>query len=310
MAIPVADIEQTLRQSFQRNFYLKVSQKKSLLANTAAVTRFNFSSARHNLASVDGTELVKSVGRNPLKEYIDYTADSRMISKSRFSRYYRMDKKDVREMISNPNSRIYEILNRAFNKMQDRLIVAACTEDVLTGNSDTVGQLTSAAEDGVMTIDATATGITYEVLTAANANFINNEVTNLTLENVNNSLIITGNENLTLQREDKYINNQYLVANTTTQGAVNSILGTKIYPFAGSVNAGITVPDPVLPEGAGTRDCLFLAEGAIMLAISNVQFEYNPNLENYIDTCSIGLKMEACALRMEGKKIQIIKTTI
>ena len=311
MAAPIPSNGQTHLQTFARNFYTLAEQRDSLFSNTPAVKVLNFTGNRHNLSRLSGNvELIKTVGLNPEKSYSTLLGDSRMVTKDRYTKSYIQDNKDIREKIADPTSDIYGFFLAGVNRLKDRLIVEACTGDVLTGDSKTAGVLTTAAEDGVITLDGTAAGITYDLLTTAHENFINNSIGNVTLESSNYTLGITGHENTGLLREEKFINNNYIVSKSTPQGAVNNILGINILPFAGSRQGGITIADPIIPENAGVRDCIFMAEEAVMIAVTNIEFIMKPSLEKYVDSSEISVILNAVAVRMDGKRIQIIQTTI
>jgi hypothetical protein len=194
-------------------------------------------------------------------------------------------------------------------RTQDRVIAAAASADVEVGSSDSAKTTRTAAQDGVITIDATSGGLVYTVTTEVMENFINNDVI-YNLMDSNITLAIAGQEHTDLVSEDKFINNDFTEFRPVDKGTLKRANGMTVIAFAGSKTGGITVDNPILKEDSGVRTNIAFAPKSIALAMRLKEFDYQEKEAGYVNSSSITVVFEIEAIRYEGEKVQLITTTI
>lgn len=300
-------IDQGALEMFQDNFYELAQQSKSKLVASRAIKYLPSKGKTTNFARMGRLELDEVSTRNPDKQYGDYSLDNRQFSKRRFTKTITIDAKhDINELIKDPTSSITAQLNNAKERMIDRIAISAAVGAVLTGQPDTAPTSTSAATDGVITVDASA-GLTYEKIQEITENYINNELEDSDIEGT--TLCISGSENTDLMSEIEFINNDYIRGEVVGQGMVKSAGIYQITRFAGSKLGGITVNNPILPEGATLRKCVALAPESIVMTyeVALLNVKDSPTKVNSYD---ITIDLWINAMRTEGVKVQIVSTTI
>lgn len=300
-------IDQGAKQNFMDSFYELAQQTESKLVKTGAIKFLPSKGKTNHMARIGRIELTEVETRNPDKQYGDYALDNRQFTKRRFTKTVQIDAKyDINELLKDPTSDILTQLNNAKERVIDRIGVAAAVGDVLVGAPDEAPSSISAATDGVLTIDGTA-GFVYATVQSITQNFINNDVP---YSNFSGSTIcITGKENTSLMGEDKFINNDYISSKPVEKGVMEKAGAYRVELFAGSVNGGVTVTNPILPEGATTRSCVVLAPNSIAMAmeIGDMSVEKSATKVNSWD---ITIDFWINAMRTEGVLVQIVTTTL
>ena len=300
-------IDQGALLNFQDSFYALTQQTNSKLV-ASKVIRFAPSKGKTtNQARLGRVELVEVSTRNPDKQYSDYNLDNRQFTKRRFTLTVQLDaKNDINELIKDPTSDILTQLNNAKERVIDRIAIAAATGNVLTGAPDAAPTTTSAATDGVLTVDATA-GFVYSTVQSITQNFINNDVPYDVFSGA--IICLTGKENTSLMGETEFINNLYISGSPVEKGVVQKAGKYGIQMFAGSVNGGVTVVNPILTEGTSTRSCVVMAPDSILMAmeLAAMNVEKSPNKVNSWD---LTIDFWINAMRLEGVKVQIVTTTL
>jgi len=300
-------IDQGAKLVFQESFYALAQQTNSKLVSSGAITYSTSSGKTINMARIGRIELTEVNTRNPDKQYGDYSLDNRQFTKRRFTKTITIDAKyDINELLKDPTSDILKQLNSAKERVIDRVAVSAAVGAVLTGAPDAAATSTSATTDGVLTVDASS-GLTYEKIQEITENFINND---LPVSEIRGTLLcITGTENTDLMGEIEFINNDYISGQIVNQGVASQAGMYKVEVFAGSKTGGVTVTNPILPEGATLRSCVALAPGAILMAmeVGDLSVEKSASKVNSFD---ITIDFWINAMRTEGVKVQIVSTTI
>lgn len=301
-------IDQAALLNFQDSFFALAQQTKSKLAATKAINYLPSKGKTNNFARIGRIELSEVNTRNPDKQYGDYALDNRQFTKRRFTKTIQIDKKfDVNELLKDPTSDILTQLNNAKERTIDRIAIAAAVGAVLTGGPDTAPTSTSAATDGVITIDGTG-GFTYEIVQAITENFINND---LQYDDFKGStLCITGAENTDLMGEVEFINQDYIKSAIVQAGQIEEAGTYRVAVFAGSKTGGSTVAQPVLPETTTTnRQCVALAPGSIAMAMELGDMGVVPS-NTKVNSVDITIDLWINAMRTEGARVLIINTTI
>lgn len=251
-------------QQFEKNYIRVAQQTESKLLNTPAVQHMDIKGLS-NLSTIDGTELtdITDKGSNPDKVYAEMSAKNRKSVQQRFTKTYLFDDYDkCVNLIKDPTSDLFMNLKEAFKRAADRCIIKAATAPVYIGKSTELGTLTTAEDDGVITIDG-KTAFNYEtVISPAITAFANNYIDNNGI-----TLAISAVEEQALRDDEKYMNAFYSSANTVDKGKLENASGFHVVTFAGTQNGVTEINNPILEENAGVRTNLFLAPNAIAFAI-------------------------------------------
>lgn len=295
-------------QTFEKAFHVAAQQKQTLLSGSGVVKYLPVEGKTNNYASMEAFELSKVEGQNPNKVYGDYTTSNRQMSKDRYTKtIYIDDKDDINDLIADPTSYLVQGLVYAKNRVIDTVIARAAAGNVLIGAPNAAPNSVTAANDGVLTVDATA-GLDYADIQKVTENFINN---NLPIEEIRGSLLaITGKENSALMSDEKFINNDYMNGSTVNAGIVSKAGIYQTALFAGSVNGGIAVANPILAESEGdhTRSCLVLAPNSILLSMKVNDLRIEPSYTK-VGSKEVTIDFWIGSMRSEGKRVQILKTT-
>ena len=300
-------IDQGALLNFQDSFYALAQQTQSKLVASKAI-RFAASKGKTtNQARIGRLELIEVSTRNPDKQYSDYNLDNRQFTKRRFTLTVQIDaKNDINELIKDPTSDILAQLNNAKERVIDRIAISAATGAVLCGKPDAAPSSVSAATDGVLTIDGTS-GLVYTTIQTVTENYINNDVPYDMFSGA--VLCVTGKENASLMGEVEFINNLYITGKPVEKGVMQQAGTYGIHLFAGSVNGGVQVANPILPEGSTTRSCVVLAPDSILMAMELAALSVDKSA-NKVNSWDLTIDFWINAMRLEGVKVQVITTTI
>lgn len=300
-------IDQAALLNFQDSFFQLAQQTMSKLVSTNAIDYLPSKGKTNNFARIGRIELDEVNTRNPDKQYGDYALDNRLFTKRRFTKTIQIDAKyDINELLKDPTSDILKQLNNAKERTIDRIAIAAAVGSVNVGGPDTAPSSITAATDGVITIDGTG-GFTYEVVQGITEAFINNDLQYSDFKG--STLCITGTENTDIMGEVEFINNLYMTPHAVPADVIDRAGTFLVAVFAGSKTGGVTVTQPVLPEGTTTRQCVALAPHSIAMAmeLGDMGVEKSAIKVNSMD---ITIDLWINAMRTEGARVVIINTTI
>lgn len=299
--------DQGLSQLFTDNFTTLTQQTDSLFVNSGVATFLPSGGRTVNMARIGATELVTVTGRNPDKQYTDFAQDNRQMTRDRQTRTFLIDEKDdIDELIADPTSELYKALEYAKNRSIDRFIASTAVGSVLIGRPDRQTTSLSAANDGVLTIDASS-GLTYEKIQEGVENFINNDVP---MEKWSRAVLaITGTENTDVMGELEFINNDYSTRMPVDSGAQTKTGTFNTVIFAGSKSGGITVTNPILPEGQTLRKCMLLCPESIGLSMEINSLRLEP-AAGKVGSKELTIDFWIGAMRKEGVLVQQVNTTI
>jgi len=303
-------LDQGQLQNFNDSYFELAQQTQSELESSGAVVHLPSKGKTNHMARIGRLELIEVNTRNPDKQFADYALDNRQLSKRRFTLTVQIDDKyDINELIKDPTSDILKQLVNAKNRQIDRVIVSAAVGAVLTGSPDAAPTSTSAATDGVITVDASA-GLTYEKVQEVTQNFINNELPYAMFKG--SVLCVSGSENTDLMGEVEFISSDYISSRPVEAGVAMNAGTYKVVMFAGSVNGGVTVTNPILPEtdSSGTlRSCVALAPGSVAVAMEIGRLDVTKSATK-VNSWDITIDLWLNAMRTEGVRVQKINTTI
>lgn len=302
-----ANLDQAKLLLFEKNFYRVATQKDTKLLNTPAIKHMDIKGIS-NMSRMKGNDLIEvtSEGRNPDKKYADIDNDNRRSVARRFTRTYLVDSYDKAvQLITDPTSDLFENLKDAKNRMTDKCICDSAIASVTIGAPDVAGTVKTAAEDGVETIDGTSKFDYATVISPAITTFTNNYIDC----SAGVTLALSGVENQCLRDDDKYMNAFYSSQHTVDTGKITNASGFNVVTFAGSVNGGKTINNPVLPENTGTRSNLLLAPNAIAFAVEIGKLACEPS-PTKVNSWEITIDMWVKAVRTEGARVIVLKSTI
>ncbi len=109
--------------------------------------------------------------------------------------------------------------------------------------------------------------------------------------------------------ETEFINSLYISGQPVASGVMEKAGAYRVELFAGSVNGGITVTNPILPEGASTRSCVVLAPESIAMSMQ-VAIQDVTKSATKVNSWDITIDLWINAMRTEGALVQIVTTTL
>jgi hypothetical protein len=238
-------------------------------------------------------------GRSPDIQPVEAGFNRRKMSRDRVVVTLLVDNKDVRGMLTDPQSQLAALCIAAVERETDRVIYDAMFATVYTGRSFATS--VTAATDGVVTVDATA-GFTYEKLLEIRANFIDAEVGNVGQTPI--VIGISGDEHTDLMSEIELTNNQYSAQYNINEGIIRRALGMDLAAFGG----GASITDPIL-EIDTYRISFAMAAKGVALGISLDRKVEVKDYPTKIETSIINVIKELGAVRTQGVRIQKVTLT-
>jgi hypothetical protein len=292
---------------FEKNFIRVAQQVDSKLLSTPAVRHIDIKGIS-NLATIGSTELteVTDKGSNPDKVYEEMSIKNRKSVQRRFTKTYLFDDYDkCVNFITDPTSDLFANLREAKNRMSDRCIADAAIAPVIIGSPQEAGEVVSAADDGVITIDG-KNAFNYEkVISPAITAFENNYI-----DCANGvTLALSANEEEQLRNDDKYINALYSNSNVIDKGKITNVSGFNVVTFAGTKNGVSEVELPVLGEADGVRTNLLLAPNAISFAIEIGRLDCQKSATK-VNSWEVTIDMWVKGVRREGRRVMKLLSTI
>ena len=254
--------------------------------------------------SIGQLEARKANGRSTVGVPSDQPWGRRLIGKNRYYIDLEVDKKDVREVLMDPESELVKQCRKEFARVKDREIVNAALASVYTGKDGTT--LVTAANDGVQTVNATA-GFTYEKLLEVTQGFIDDEVGNDM--RALHGLCVAGDEHTKFMGETELTSGDFSSQYAVDKGLLVRVLNMQLVLFGGS-HAGKVFANPILPEASGLRACVAIAKGGVCLGMDKDLSIEVFDVPQKIETKLIRATMTIGAVRTEGKLVKRINTTI
>lgn len=239
-------------------------------------------------------------GRNPDIQPVEAQFTRRKMSRDRVVVTLLVDDKDVRGMLTDPQSQLAALCIAAVERETDRVIYDAMFATVYTGRNFATSVAYSS--DGVTSVDATA-GFTYEKLLEIRQNFIDAEVGNQ--GQVSIAIGISGDEHTDLMSEVELTNSDYSTQYVIDKGIITMALGMGLVPFG----AGSSITDPILETVSGERISFALSQKGVALGISLDRKVEVKDYPTKIETKIINVIKEIGAVRTAGVRLQRIRLT-
>lgn len=283
---------------FSEQVHMFASQTTSRLSPFAKVIPVTGEKAAYDgLGTVEASAVT---GQYQDVKFADIEHKRRRIIGTQFYVALPVDQKDLDQILTDPSGEYAMRITQALARQMDITIAIAAFADVFTGkNMDT---LLTAANDGVITVDATS-GLTKEKLDEINENYIDNEIS--IEEGQRKSLSITGEEHTDLMGEAEFLSIDFMDAKPLSMtGEIKRANGNEITLF------GANGSRPILATAAAVRSCISMAQNGIVLGIwddLSIEIQDRPDK---VTTKQIIATMTIGATRTEGARIQKVNTTI
>jgi len=281
---------------FSDRVHLAAQQKSSRLRPFVEVQKVvGEDMAYDGLGTVEVSQVTT---RNTAVSFTDIEHNRRKITPITYSVTIPLDEKDVLQMLENPTTKYVDAVVNALFRSMDDVIYTAMNATVLTGQA--MGTSVTAADDGVITVDATA-GFTYEKIVEILQNFIDNEVGN----ELDTPIVlgIGGEEHTDLKTEIELNSNDYSKNFEVKNGRLSMIEGMNVILFG--ANSSL----PIIDVTDTTASCFAAAKGAICMGLAQdmqIKVQDRPDL---IQTTQVQINGRYGAVRTEGKLVQMISTT-
>lgn len=293
-----SQIDNALIIQFSDSVHIQAQQTKARMRPFVEIKPMTGETfAYDGLGSIEAAQIQ---GRSEKVQFSDINHLRRQIARQRFALTLPIDAADVRGMLENPQNEYAKACVRAMERVFDRIVVGAMFATVYTGR--TMGTAVTAANDGVVTVVATA-GLTYATLVTIGKNFIDADVGNDVPERI--VMGIAGSEHLALMQETELIDSLYSQHYAIDKGRMGSAAGLDLVLFAG----GSVIAQPILPVVAGVRQCFAASTRGVCVGMSKefaLKVEPRPDL---YETTQVQIIFDLGAVRTEGVLVQQVNTT-
>jgi hypothetical protein len=295
-------IDNALVTQFSDMVHIEAEQMESRLRDKVKIKQITGEDYAYD--RLDDVEAYEVTTRNQPTILQDIEHSRRQIPTTRIMAALPIDPKDDLGVLLNPQKEYAKQVVNALKRKFDKIVTAAAFADVKTGRQ--FGTTVTAANDGVTTIDATASGLTYEKLLEMTQTFMDNEVGNEAMERF--YLTITGDENTDLMSQSELTSGDFSRRMPVDGGKMKQASEFELVHF-GHIAAS---PKNILQENAaGTEKVLIAATtGAICVGISKditLTIDRRPDLSNSIQVLA---EMTMGAVRTEGKLIQKVRVAV
>lgn len=299
-----------LTMSFRDTYELAAFDGRSVLEQAGVCEMARGDHAIYNFEGLDTMTAPSVIStRNAAANPAAISANNRMMTTKVFYKEVVVDDvADIKEAIADPKSKLVQQFMNWFRLINDQEGIAAAAGNVLIGTPGSAGTSTSAASDGVVTIDATA-GLTDAIVNKIATKFINLEEYENT---VGSAFIITGTEQAQLLALTTEINKLYLTSDLERKNLVGHLRNMiNVFTVPGS-DAETTVPSARrrIAESSGYRLCPVLAKGALYSKFGIDKVVYHKDNPNYANSDTLKVVFRVGHMRTKGSKVLLVKTTI
>ena len=299
-----------LTMSFRDSYALAAFDGRSVLEQAGVCEMARGDHAVYNYEGLDTMTAPSEITtKNAASAPAAISANNRMmVTKVFYKEVVVDDVADIREVIADPKSKLIQQFMSWGNLINDKEGIAAAAGNVLIGRPSSAGTSTSAAADGVVTIDATS-GLTDAIVNKIVTKFINLEEYENT---IGAAFIITGTEQAQLLALTTEINKLYLTSDLERKNLVGHLRNmVNVFTVPGSdAETTVAADRRRIAESAGVRLCPVLAKGALYSKFSIDKVVYNKDNPNYANSDTLKVIFRVGHMRTKGSKVLLVKTTI
>lgn len=290
-------IDTALAIQFADQVHLNGQQMKTRLRDKVEVVPM--STQDMTVETLDSLEAIEITSRHQKTQGQDIVHGRRRLRMREFRCTIYLDNKDEVGVLIDPERNYSASVARAMYRQFDRLVVESALATVYTGRDMTTP--VTAANDGVLTVDATA-GLTYEKLLEIHENFMDAEIGT----ELDESMVFlgSGEEHTDLMSENELTSGDFTRQFAVEKGKIVNAAGLELVFFGGKV------ANPILAVSAGNvRSCIAMAEGAVKVGLAKdaeVYMDIRPDLNRAKQVQAV---LMMGSVRKEGARVQLTNTT-
>lgn len=299
-----------LTMAFKESYALGAFDGRSVLEQAGVCEYARGDHQTYNYESLDRMSAPTEINKkNQGSAPVEVSAKNRMMVTKVYYKEIVLDEvADIMETIADPKSGLMIGFRDWANLINDRDGIAAALGNVVIGRPGTAGVTTSAEDDGVVEIDATA-GITDTI-----ANKIVTKFTNLEAgaDVMGGAFIVTGTEQAQLLALQTEINKMYLTSDDQRKNLVGKLRNMlNVFTVPGS-DAETTVAEERrrIPEAGAHRVCPVILKGGLYSKFSIDKVVYTKDNVNYANSDTLKIVFRVGHIRTSGSKVLGVKTTI
>lgn len=299
-----------LTVSFRDSYELASFDGRSVLEQAGVCEMARGDHAIYNYEGLDTistpTEITQ---KNAVSAPAAITANNRMMTTKVFYKEVVVDDiADIKETIADPKSKLVQQFMNWFHLINDKEGIAAALGSVLIGKPGSAGTSKTFAQEGGVTIDATA-GLTDAVVNKIVTKFINLESGEGTS---GAAFICTGTEQAQLLALTTEINKMYLTADQTRKNLVGTLRNMiNVFTVPGSDKETTVAADKRrIPETAGKRVCPVIQRGGLYSKFVIDKVVYNKDNVNYANSDTLKVVFRVGHMRTQASKVLGVQTTI
>jgi hypothetical protein len=249
--------------------------------------------------TLDSIEAIEITSRHQKTQGQDIVHGRRRLRMREFRCTIYLDNKDEVGVLIDPERNYAAAVARAMYRQFDRIVAEAALATVYTGKDMTTAL--TAAQDGVITVDATA-GATYEKLLEIGQNFMDYEIGTEIEESV--CLMHTGEEHTDFMQETELTSGDFTRQFAIEKGKIVNAAGIDLIGFGGKVT------NPILAVSAGNvRSCIALAEKGVQVGLAKDAEVYVDIRADLNRAKQVQAVLMLGAVRKEGVRVQEFQTT-
>lgn len=291
----VNSIDQALVIHFREMVHLEAEQRKSRLRGKFLEKPVVGNQGAYERIDTNG--LPDEITARHAKTIANEVAHSRREIKMRdFANTLLLDKFDDLQVIIDPQNQYASATVRKMLRQYDKIVIDAATASVNTGRN--FGTTVTAATDGVTTIAAGGTGLTYTKLLEVKQTFINAEVGVDDDEDI--FLLVTGQQHTDMMEEVELTSGDFVRGKVVDDGLITSALGMRVILFGTSSGTNF------IPITGTERDCLAMSSRAVCVGINmdiEVDVDKRPDLNN---AQQVQARFFLGGTRTEGALVQVV----
>ena len=299
-----------LTMAFRDTYALAAFDGRSVLEQAGVCEMARGDHAYYNYEGLDTMTAPSEIqSKNAASSPAAISANNRIMTTKVFYKEVVVDDvADIKEVIADPKSKLVKQFMDWFHLINDQEGIAAAAGNVLIGKPNTAGVSTSAASDGVVTIDATS-GLTDAIVNKIVTKFINLEQYENT---IGAAFIITGTEQAQLLALTTEINKLYLTSDLERKNLVGHLRNMiNVFTVPGSdAETTVAAGRRRIAEADGVRLCPVLAKGALYSKFGIDKVVYNKDNVNYANSDTLKVVFRVGHMRTQGSKVLLVKTTI
>ena len=299
-----------LTQAFRDSYELASFDGRSVLEQAGVCEMARGDHAIYNYEGFDTiTAPTEITAKNAVAAPAAISANNRMMTTKVFYKEVVVDDiADIKETIADPKSKLVQQFMNWFHLINDKEGIAAALGSVLIGKPGSAGTSKTFAQEGGVTIDATA-GLTDAVVNKIVTKFINLESGEGTS---GSAFICTGTEQAQLLALTTEINKMYLTSDQTRKNLVGTLRNMiNVFTVPGSDKETTVAADKRrIPEDAGKRVCPVIQRGGLYSKFVIDKVVYNKDNVNYATSDTLKVVFRVGHMRTQASKVLGVQTTI